>query len=99
MLNDHQLIPAEGALTYTFDFTDSLPATVTVISVAFSLSPQSGSPLTPSLSAQVDDLADNRSTIKVSGVVHGATHVLQGKATLSNGELVVKDVVLQGFNG
>jgi hypothetical protein len=99
MLNDEQMFPAEGELTYTFDFTDSLPTDVTVIGVAFTISPQSGSPLSPSVSGQVDDLASNRSTIRVSGVQHGATHVLQGKGTLSNGEIIPKDVILRGFNG
>ena len=99
MLNDDQLFPAEGELTYTFDFTDSLPTDVTVNGVVFSISPQSGSPLSPSIGNQVDDFAENKSTIEVSGIAHGAVHVLQGKATLSNGELIVKDVVLRGFNG
>ncbi len=99
MLNDDQLFPVEGEITYTFDFTDSLPAEVTVLSVAFSISLQSGSPLSPSLSAQVDNLAENKSTIRVSGLTHASVHVLQGKATLSNGEVIPKDVVLRGLNG
>lgn len=99
MLNDFQPFPAEGELSYTFDFTDSLPETVTVIGCAFSISPQSGSPLSPSLGAQVDDFAENKSTVKVIGIQHGTTHVLQAKATLSNTEVIVKDAVLLGFNG
>lgn len=99
MLNDYQPFPAEGELSYTFDFTDSLPTEVTVNSCVFSISPQSGSPLSPSLSVQVDNFAENKSTIKVSGIQHGATHLLQAKATLSNTEVIVKDAVLVGFNG
>ena len=98
-LNDDQMFPAEGELSYVFDFTDALVEGVTLVSTSFSISPQSGSPLLPSLSGQVDDLPNSRSGIRVKGVQHGATHVLQGKGTLSNGEIIPKDVILRGFNG
>jgi hypothetical protein len=99
MLNDYQPFATEGEQLYTFDFNDALLDSVTVTACVFSISPQSGSPLSPSLSLQVDDFGNNKSTIKVSGIHHGATHLLQAKATLSNSEIIVKDAVLIGFNG
>lgn len=91
-MNDHQLLPVESALLYTADFTDSLSGAVTVTAVVWGATPA----LT--LASQVDDFANNKSTIKVSGAAHGLTYVLQAKGTLSSGEAVVKDITLQGFN-
>jgi hypothetical protein len=92
-VNDYQLLPVEAGLFYTADFTDELPEGVTVASCAWSI--------TPIISAggQVDDFGSNKSSIKVSGAQHGVSYALQAKATLSNTEIVVKDISLQGFNG
>ena len=93
MVNDVQFIPVEGVYFYTFDFTDSLPATVTVTACTFTITPSI------TLAGQIDDFANNKSTIKVSGALHGTTYNLQAKATLSNTESVPKDICLIGFNG
>ena len=92
-MNDSQVLPVEGALLYTADFTDSLPATVTLVSCVWTCSPS----LT--LASQVDNLPAAQSTIKVSGGTHGIVYNLQAKGTLSNGEVVPKDIALLGFNG
>lgn len=98
-MNDLQMFPVGSALAYTADFSAELPnGGVTVSSVAWSVEPAE-SPEVVTASGQSDDLANARSTISVSGVPHGATYILQAKATLSNGEQVAKDITLRGFNG
>ena len=92
-MNDFQLNPVESVLFYTVDFTDEMPTAGTISSVTFSGS----SALT--LSSQSNDFANYKSSIKVSGAAHGGSYVLQAKAVLSNGESVVKDISLIGFNG
>lgn len=95
-MNDLQFLPSEAKYAYTADFADQLPnVTVTVTSVVWSISPSTGI----TLGSQADDLANARSTIFVSGQSHGATYLLQAKATLSNTEIIVKDITLRGFNG
>lgn len=92
-MNDFQVIPVEAGLLYTFDWTTEVPVAGSISSVAWSISPSI------TLGTQVDDFANKRSTIKVSGAAHGVVYNLQAKATLSNGEIVPKDVALLGFNG
>ena len=91
-MNDFQMIPVGGALSYTADFTDALPASVTLSACTWSISPSIN------LSNQVDSLGSALSTIRVSGALHGITYTLQAIGTLSNGETVPKDVTLLGFN-
>lgn len=98
-MNDYQLISTESSLIYTADFSDVLAGSVLVTDCAWTIGPVSGSPAAPTLSSQTDDFANARSSIRVSGAVHGAHYILQAKATLSNGEVVVKDIALLGFNG
>lgn len=92
-MNDYQVLPVQGDLAYTVDFTDVLPAAVTLSSVAWTISPQI------TLASQSNDYANALSTIKVSGATHAVQYVLQALGTLSNGEVVPKDVALLGFNG
>ena len=98
-MNDYQLIPVEASLIYTADFSDVLVQGVVVTACEWSISPVSGSPAAPTLAAQSDDFANKQSSIRVSGATHGGRYVLQAKATLNNGEVVVKDIALVGFNG
>ena len=98
-MNDWQFIPVGGALQLVFDFSDVVTDPVTLSSVAFTITPQSGSPVRPVLSSQSDDLANAKSGIIVSGVTHGEQYVLQAAGTLSSGEIVVKDAVCVGFDG
>ena len=91
-----QFLPAEAKYAYTADFSEQIPnVTVTVSSVVWSISPSAGI----TLGSQADDLSNARSTIFVSGQGHGVTYLLQAKATLSNTEVIVKDITIRGFNG
>lgn len=92
-MNDHQIIPVQGELAYTVDFTDVIPATVTLSSVAWTISPSI------TLANQANDYANGKCTIKVSGAVHGMPYMLQALGTLSNGEVIPKDIALMGWNG
>lgn len=100
--DDHKLLPVGGARRITADFAGDLPASspaTTLVSVAWSITPRSGSPLTPTLSDQTDALSASQSNIVVTGGAHGVTYVLQAAGTLSDGQVVVKDIALQGFDG
>lgn len=100
-MNDVLILPVEGSLRYTFDFTDEMPSTspaTFLTGVTFSIN-QSGSPLTPVLSLQTNEYSINRSTIQVTGGVHGEKYILQARATTSGNEILVKDAVLMGLDG
>lgn len=99
MINDHQHFPVGSTLRYTADFTDAIPANQTLSSVAWSITPQSGSPLSPTASDQIDDLVNNKSSIEVVGCAHAGTYVLQAAGTLSDGQVVYKDAALVALNG
>ena len=92
-MNDFQFLPVEAGLLYTADFSDALSGTVTVSACTWSITPSI------TLGSPVDDFGNARSSVKVSGAVHGTVYNLQAKATLSNGEIVPKDIALIGFNG
>ena len=94
-MNDLQLLPVNGQLAYTLDFSEEVPDTsplTTVQSIAFT----ADSPLT--VGSQTDDLANARTTVIVAGAVHGAVYVVQALATLSNGEVIPKDVTFVAFD-
>lgn len=93
MVNDFQFIPVGAAYFYTENFTGSLPESVTVTACVFTITPSI------TLAGQVDDFANNKSTIRVSGQLHGVSYNMQASATLSNTETLVKDICLIGFNG
>jgi hypothetical protein len=100
-MNDYLILPVEGSLRYTFDFTDDLPSAspaITITAVTFSIN-QSGSPLAPVLGTQTDEFSLNKATIQVSGGVHGKKYVLQALATTTGNETLVKDAVLMGLEG
>lgn len=92
-MNDLQLIPVDGEIAYTFDFSDVVIAPATLVSVSYTIP----SPLTGF--NQTDDLVNKKSTIGLKGAVHGQTYVVQALGVLSNGEKVPKDAVFVGFNG
>ena len=96
MANDLQLLPVSGELAYTWDFSDVIPSTspltVTLASVAFT----ADTPLT--VGSQTDDLSNYRSTVIISGAVHAGVYVVQALGTLSNGEVIPKDVTFVCFN-
>ncbi len=91
-MNDLQLIPVGAGYLYTMDFSADIPNTVTVTGISFTA---------PGLTLGVaqDELGLFRSSILVSGAVHGTTYTLTGTATLSNGESLPKAATLRGWNG
>ena len=100
-MNDYLILPVGGSLRYPVDFTEDLPSAspaITITSVTFSIT-QYGSPLAPVLSDQTDEFTLNKSTIQVTGGVHGKKYVLQARATTTGNETLVKDAVLMGFEG
>ena len=102
MGSDLQAFAVGGSLRYTADFSDVLPSTspqTVVSSVAWTITPQTGSPLNPRLSDQTDALASAESTIQVTGCEHGKYYTLQAVATTSGGEEIPKDVRVIGFDG
>lgn len=92
-MNDLQLLPVEGELAYTFDFSAEVVAPVTLASVVITVQ----SPLTKG--TQQDDLGNAKSIIIIKGAVHGQVYNVQAVGTLSNGEKIPKDATFIGFNG
>lgn len=100
-MRDVQVFAVGGSLRYTVDFTDAMPSTspeTTLSSVAWTITPQAGSPLAPVVSDQADSLTINQSTIQVTGCLHGEHYVLQAIGTTSGGELLPKDIRIVGLN-
>jgi hypothetical protein len=97
-MNDYQFFPVGSTLRYTADFSDAIPAGRSLTSVSWGVTPQTGSPLAPSLSSQLDDLGSYQSSILVTGCAHGGTYVLQATGSLSDGQTVTKDIALVGLN-
>lgn len=93
MSNDLQALAVNGKLLYTFDWSDVMPAGQTLNSIDYVLP----TPLTTF--ADSDDLANFKGTVGIQGAVHGATYQVQAKGTLSNGEHVVKNLTIRGFDG
>lgn len=99
MATDFQLLPVQGVMSYTFDWSEELTGGATLASVAWSITPQTGSPLAPSVADQSDNLSEAQSTITVANGVHGKVYVLQAIGTTSTGEEIPKDVGLVCVNG
>lgn len=93
------MLPVDGKLAYTADFSAELTGGATLSAVVWSIAPQSGSPLAPALSGQTDNLSEAQSTIIVSGGLHGRLYVLQAIGTTSAGEEIPKDIAVLAFNG
>ena len=91
-MNDLQLLPVDGEIAYTFDFSDVVIAPATLVSVSFTASTG------VTLFGQSDDLANLASTIGVKLASHGVRYTVQALGSLSNGEKVVKDASFVGFN-
>lgn len=82
--------PGDNA-TFLMDWSDALAAGVTLESVTH----QVPSPLTK-VSESNTSIA---SLVRVSGAVHGGLYLIQGAATLSNGETLNRQLPLRCFNG
>lgn len=81
--------PSDNALI-TFDWSDVLPATVTVSSVTYT----APAPLT----ATPGVVASPQSQVKITGAVHGAIYQINGQATLSNGEVINRVFPIRAIN-
>lgn len=82
-----QLLPINGELLYTFDFSAEVPDAVTVDSIDYTLPSQLES------FADVDALASKKGTIGLRATAtgtHGMTLQVEATANLSNSEKVVQ---------
>ncbi len=81
--------PSDNALV-TFDWTDVLPGSVTVASVVHTVP----SPLVKG----TESTSSPTSSVKISGAVHGGMYMVEGQATLSNGEVINRQFPIRGWN-
>jgi hypothetical protein len=84
MAADLQLLPINGELLYTFDWSVDVPAGVSMSAASYII------PAALEKFTQVDDLANKKSTVgfrsNAGAAKHGQTFVVEAKATLSNSE-------------
>ena len=85
------LIDSGDSTWFECDWTDSLPAGVTVSSVVHSVP----SPLVKAAESTATPL----SYVRVSGAIHGQTYLIEASATLSNTEVLNRQFPLRCFNG
>ena len=83
------LDPSDNAVV-TFDWSDVLPAGVTISSASHTVD----APLVKG----VETNSTSTSAVKVSGAVHGAMYSVAGQATLSNGEIINRQFPVRGWN-
>jgi hypothetical protein len=83
--------PSDNA-TVEISWADVLPAGITLSSVTHAVP----SPLVKG--AESTDAPNSRSFVKVSGAVHGAVYMIEGQATLSNGDVINRQWPVRGFN-
>jgi hypothetical protein len=81
--------PSDQAIV-TFDWSDVLTGSVTVSSATHTVP----SPLTK----VTESTATPYSSIKISGAVHGGRYMVEGQATLSNGEVLNRQFEIKGWN-
>lgn len=86
------LIDPSENVTFTLDWTDVI-GELTLGTVTHNVP----APLTKS--SESTDAANKRSSVKVSGAIHGALYMIEGQATLSNGDVVNQQFPLRCFNG
>lgn len=91
-MSDLQLLPINGELLYTFDWSPDVTGSVTVTAIDYVV------PAQLVQFADSDDLVNKKGTIglrKGATGAHGQTLQVEGKATLSNGEKVPKYVTIR----
>lgn len=87
-------------LFHTFDWSDQIPATsplTTISSVDYTFPSLSPTEIAEGVSS--DNFPSYLSTVEVTGILHGRTYMIRALATLSNGEVIVKNLIIRGFNG
>lgn len=91
-MSDLQLLPLNGELLYTFDFSAEVPSGTTVTQIDYVV------PAQLTQFADSDDLANKKGTagfrVGASGK-HGMTLQVEAKATLSNSEKVPKYLTIR----
>jgi hypothetical protein len=100
MSNVFVLLPGQKAL-FTFDWTEEIPSTsplTTISSVAYAITP-TYSPQTLNAYETTEDFDNYLSSVGLTGAVTGETYQVKASATLSNGEVVSKNITIRGFNG
>lgn len=83
--------PGDSAVV-TFDWSDVLPSTspeTTVSSVTHSVT---------GLTLVSESNTTTTSSVKISGAAHGGLYMVEGSATLSNGEVINRQFPIRGFN-
>lgn len=89
----------DGELYYTFNFTDQIPSTsplTTIASMSYVITP-TYSPQTLRVDEQTDNLASFLSSVRLVGAVLGETYQVTAYALLTNGESVPQNIVVRGF--
>jgi hypothetical protein len=81
--------PGDDAVV-TFDWSDVLPAGVTVASVVHAVD----SPLVKGAESNTT----TTSSVKLSGAAHCGLYMVTGAATLSNGEVLNRQFPIRGWN-
>lgn len=83
--------PSDSAVI-TFNWTDVVVAPITLVSTVHNV------PAPMSKMSESTDVANGLSQVKVSGAVHGGICLVEGQATLSNGDVVNRQFPVRGFN-
>lgn len=83
----------EDSANFQLDWSDVLPDGVTLGTVTHSVP----APLTKV--SESTDVGGARSTVRVSGGVHGRHYMVSGQTTLSNGEVLNRPFTVPCFNG
>lgn len=81
--------PGDQAIV-TFDWTDVLPASVTVSAVTHAVD--------STLTIVSESSTTTTSSVKLSGAVHGGLYMVSGSATLTNGEVINRQFPIRGWN-
>lgn len=88
-----QLKTPDADLVYTFDWSDDIPDGVQLDSVVHLV------PAPLEIELEQTDPATNRSTVQISGGVHGKTYLVKALATLTEGEDIPGMFTLRVSNG
>lgn len=101
MSADYQVLTVGAELLFTFDWTLEVPSTspLTTISSVSYLLPSNTSPQELVELSTSEDFANYMSSIELGGAVHGKTYQVRATCTLSNGEVIVKNLTIKGLNG
>jgi hypothetical protein len=94
------LLPGAKQL-YTFDWSAEIPSaspTPTISSVSYVITP-SYSPQVLNAYTTTEDFDNHLSSVGLTGSVSGETYQVTAACTLSNGEVIKKNITVRGYNG